>query len=106
MRIRINRPPITPGEILEEEFLRPLEISQSELARRLGISFPRVNEVIKGKRPITTDTALRLGRLFGTTPDFWLNLQHACDLYEVHHSKRAREVRKEVRPLPALARAG
>ncbi len=105
MRIPTNRAPVTPGEMLEEEFLKPLGISQSELARRLGISFPRVNEVIKGKRPLTPDTALRLGYLFGTTPDFWLNIQHACDLYELHHSKKARAVKREVKRLPALARA-
>ena len=104
MRIPTNRSPVAPGEILEEEFLRPLGISQSELARRLGISFPRVNEIVKGKRPITPDTALRLGQLFGNTPDFWLNLQHASDLYALHHSENAREVRRKVKPLRALSR--
>ena len=81
MRLPTDRPPITPGEILLEEFLKPLGISQRELARVLGIPYQRVNEIVRGKRAITPDTALRLARFFGTTPDVWLNLQRRVDLY-------------------------
>ena len=81
MRLPMDRPPITPGEILLEEFLKPLGISQRELARVLGIPYQRVNEIVRGKRAITPDTALRLARFFGTTPDVWLNLQRRVDLY-------------------------
>ncbi len=104
MRIPKHRAPTSPGEILREEFLKPLGVSQSELARRLGISFPRVNEIVNGKRPITGDTALRLSRLLGTTPDFWLNLQHACDLYKLRNSRTARVIHREVKPLPSIQR--
>ncbi len=81
MCLPTDRPPITPGEILLEEFLNPLGISQRELARALGIPYQRVNEIVRGKRAITPDTALRLARFFGTTPDVWLNLQRRVDLY-------------------------
>lgn len=81
MRLPTDRPPITPGEILLEEFLKPLGISQRELARALGIPYQRVNEIVRGKRAITPDTALRLARFFDTTPDVWLNLQRRVDLY-------------------------
>lgn len=73
--------PIPPGEILLEEFLQPLGITQVEAARRMGIPLNRLNEVIHGKRGITADTALRLAHLLGTTPQFWLNLQMTTDLF-------------------------
>ncbi len=76
-----NRAPTHPGEILLEEFLKPYGMTQKELARRIGVSYPRVNELVHKKRGVTPDTALRLSRLFGTTPEFWLNLQLAYDLY-------------------------
>lgn len=99
MRIPTHRPPPHPGEMLQEEFLRPLGMSQSELARRLGISFPRVNELVRGKRGVTPDTALRLARLFGTTPDVWLNLQLAWDLYHLARSGDAKRIRREIQPV-------
>jgi addiction module HigA family antidote len=75
-------PPITPGEILKEEFLVPMELSQYRVAKDIHVSPRRINEIVKGKRAITADTALRLGRYFGTTAQFWLNLQgsyeHEC----------------------------
>jgi len=74
------RVPVHPGEMLREEFLVPLDLSQVELAERLGISRRRVNEILAEKRGITVDTALRLAQLFGTTPQFWLNLQQNYDL--------------------------
>ncbi|MGE4295180.1 MAG: HigA family addiction module antitoxin [Campylobacterales bacterium] len=72
--------PIHPGEILKEEFLTPLEISQNKLAVAINVPPRRINEIVLGKRGITADTALRLGRYFGTTPEFWLNLQSTFDL--------------------------
>jgi addiction module HigA family antidote len=73
-------PPITPGEVLEEEFLIPMKLSQYRLAKEIHVSPRRINEIVKGKRAITADTALRLGRFFGTTAQFWINLQSGYDL--------------------------
>ena len=73
-------PAIAPGEILLEEFLRPLDLGQMEAARRLGISLNRLNEIVLGKRGITADTALRLARLLKTSPQFWMRLQADWDL--------------------------
>lgn len=78
--------PVGPGEIIREEFLEPLSMTQVELARRIGVSFQRVNEIVNGRRSVTADTALRLSALFGPAPAFWLNAQMAIDLY------RARQV--------------
>lgn len=72
--------PITPGEVLEEEFLLPMGISQYRLAREIHVSPRRINEIVKGKRAVTADTALRLGKFFGTTAQFWINLQTSYDL--------------------------
>jgi len=72
--------PILPGEVLEEEFLSPMGISQYRLAKEIHVSPRRINEIVKGKRAITADTALRLGRFFGTTAQFWINLQTSYDL--------------------------
>ena len=71
---------IPPGEILLEEFLRPMKISQNKLAMDIRIPTPRINAIVNGKRAITADTALRLGRYFGTGPEFWINLQSNYDL--------------------------
>lgn len=75
-------PAIPPGEMLLEEFLKPMGIGQVEAARRLGISLNRLNEIVLGKRGITADTALRLGRLLKTSPQFWMRLQADWDLHE------------------------
>jgi len=88
----MNRPPIHPGEILLEDFLNPLGMTQSALAERIRVSFPRINEIVKGKRGITPDTALRLSRLFGTTPEFWLNGQRNWDLWHALHSDAAKDL--------------
>jgi antitoxin HigA-1 len=72
--------PITPGEILAKEFMEPLNISQNKLARDIDVPLGRISEIVRGKRSITTDTALRLGLYFGTTPEFWINLQSRFDL--------------------------
>jgi len=81
---------VSPGEILLEEFLKPLELGQLEAARRLEISLNRLNEIVLGKRGITADTALRLARLLKTSPQFWMRLQADWDLYQA----MAREGRK------------
>jgi addiction module HigA family antidote len=77
---RLKLPPIHPGEILLEEFLRPLGISQYRLAKDVGVPPRRINEIVRGQRAITADTALRLARFFRTTERFWLNLQTRFDL--------------------------
>jgi len=102
VRIPTHGPPTSPGEMLLEEFLKPLGISQVELARKIGVSYPRVNEVIHGKRSLTPDTALRLERLLGMEAQFWLNLQLVWDLYHVIHSPAAKEIKK-IRRIPTLA---
>jgi addiction module HigA family antidote len=73
-------PPIHPGEILLEEFLKPMGISQNRLAISIGVHARRINEIVLGKRGITADTALRLARFFGTTPQFWMNAQSKYEL--------------------------
>jgi len=72
--------PVHPGEILREEFLKPLGLSQTRLGRDLGVSPRRINEIIHGKRRVTAETALRLSRYFGTSAEFWLGLQDDYDL--------------------------
>jgi antitoxin HigA-1 len=88
-RLPAHRPPTHPGEMLLEEFLKPLEVSQSEFAIRLGVSFPRLNEIIRGKRGVTPDTALRLERVLGMPADFWLGLQLDWDLWHAMRSQDA-----------------
>jgi addiction module HigA family antidote len=86
--------------MLLEEFLKPLDISQSAFAIRLGVSFPRLNEVIRGKRAVTPDTALRLERVLGMAADFWLGLQTDWDLWHAMRSGKASEIER-LEPLPA-----
>lgn len=88
-RLPSRRPPTHPGEMLLEEFLRPLKISQSAFAIRLGVSFPRLNEIVRGKRGVTPDTALRLERVLGMPADFWLGLQLDWDLWHARRSQDA-----------------
>jgi len=78
--------------MLLEEFLKPLEMTQVELARRLGVSYPRLNEIIKGRRSVTPDTALRLARVLGMAADFWLGLQQDWDLWHAMNSPGAKEI--------------
>ena len=87
MRIPTDREPSHPGEILLEEFLLPLGMTQRELASAILVPFQRVNEVVRGRRGVTPSTALRLSKFFGTTPDFWLNLQLRWDLYHAHRAE-------------------
>ena len=94
MRLPKNRPPTHPGEMLLEEFIKPLEIRQTELAKWIGVSYPRLNEIIHGKRGVTPDTALRLEQVFGMEAQFWLNLQLAWDLYHARRSPDARKIER------------
>jgi len=84
-----HRAPTHPGEILLEEFLKPLELSQTAAAEKMGISVNRLNELIRGKRGVSADTALRLAKLCKTSPEFWLSLQNARDLYFAQRELRA-----------------
>lgn len=83
-----NRTPTHPGEILSEEFLKPLGVTQVALAGHLGIPVQRINELVRGKRGITPDTAWLLAGAFDTTPDFWINLQTAHDLATAKPSRK------------------
>jgi len=94
MTVPQNRPPTHPGEMLREEFLEPLGMSQTELADRIQVSFPRVNELVNGKRGVTPDTALRLSQLLGTTAEFWLNGQRDWDLWHALQSPKLAEIRR------------
>lgn len=91
-RLPTHLPPTHPGEMLLEEFLRPLGITQSAFAIRLGVSFPRLNEVINAKRSVTPDTALRLARVTGMSADFWLGLQQDWDLWHALRSEAAEDI--------------
>ena len=91
---------ITPGEVLEEEFLKPMGITQYRLAKDIGVPPRRINEIVKGHRAITADTALRLGRYFGMVPQFWLNLQSHYDL-EQEQERLSGRLEKEVKVLAA-----
>jgi len=102
LRIPTDGPPTHPGEMLLEEFLKPLHMTQRELAERIGVSYPRINELIHGKRGMTPDTALRLERFLGMEAQFWLNLQLVWDLYHAMHSPAAAEI-EQIERLPALA---
>lgn len=89
-------PPVHPGEILAEEFLKPHDLSQNRLALSIGVHPRRINEIVLGKRRITAETALRLGRYFDTTPQFWLGLQSDYDL-EVALDELGDRIDREVR---------
>ena len=93
-------PLIPPGEILLEEFLKPLGISQNQLARDIDIPVSRVSEIVRGSRSITADTALRLAEYLGTSPELWLGLQTDYDLRQMERTKWP-EIRKRIRPREA-----
>lgn len=95
-------PPIHPGEILREEFLSAMKVSQSRLARDIGVPARRVNEICLGKRSITPDSALRLARYFGVSAEFWMNLQQRYDL-ECRRDEIEEEVKRQIRPLASRA---
>jgi len=93
LRIPKDRAPSAPGEMLLEEFLKPLGMTQVDLAKRIRVPYVRVNELVKGKRRVTPSTALRLAKAFGTSPEFWLNGQLALDLYRtINDEKESAEV--------------
>ena len=91
-------PPVHPGEILLEEFLEPMALSQYRLAKDVSVPARRINEIVHGKRGISADTALRLARFFGTSARFWLNLQTRYDL-EVEKDRLGQRLDEEVQPL-------
>jgi antitoxin HigA-1 len=90
--------------VLFEEFIKPLGVTQAELAEWIDVSYPRLNEIIHGKRGVTPDTALRLEQVFGAGAQFWLNLQLAWDLSEAKQSPAAKQIEK-IKKLPALLAA-
>ena len=94
--------PVHPGEILLEEFLKPMAISQYRLCKGIAVPPRRINEIIHGTRAVTANTALRLAKYFGTTALFWLNLQAHYDL-ESEKDKKGRQIEKEVKALAATA---
>jgi addiction module HigA family antidote len=94
--------PIHPGEILREEFLVPLEMSANALAMALHVPAPRINDIVRERRAVTPDTALRLARYFGSTAEFWLNLQTAFDLKQTE-IEAGKKIAEEVRPMPRAA---
>lgn len=89
-------PPITPGDILLEEFLEPMGISQTQLAKDISVPPNRINQIINGKREITADTALRLGKYFGIEPELWLNLQVRFNL-KIVRKKAGKQIEREVK---------
>ncbi len=93
------RKPASVGEILVEEFLRPLNLTQAQLAEAMGVQRKHVNELCNDRRIITADTALILARVFGNTADFWLNLQRRVDLWEAMNSPERRERITRAKPL-------
>ena len=92
--------PVHPGEILFEEFMKPLGVSRNRLARDLDIPVSRVSEIVHGRRGVTADTALRLAEYFGTSPELWLNLQADFDL-RVARAAAWPEIKRRIRPLKA-----
>lgn len=88
IRVPKYRPPTHPGEMLQEEFLIPMALTQRELATAIHVPYQRINEIVNGRRGITPGTALRLGRFFGMTAAFWMNLQLRWDLYHAQQSEQ------------------
>ena len=98
-----KRKPASVGEILIEEFMEPMAQTQNALAEAMGVQRKHVNELCNDRRNVTAPTALILARVFGNSPDFWLNVQRRSDLWEAMHSPRERERIKRARPLTAAA---
>ena len=97
IRIPTHRTPTHPGEMLLEEFLKPMGISQKELAQTINVPYQRINEIINGKRGITPSTALRLAKAFNVSADFWINIQIRWDLYFANEAEA--KVLKSIKPL-------
>lgn len=98
-----KRKPASVGEILTEEFMKPLGLTQGALAEAMSVQRKHVNELCNNRRKVTAATALILARVFGNSPDFWLNVQQRSDLWEAMHSPRERERVKRARPLTPAA---
>jgi antitoxin HigA-1 len=99
--IPTHRPPTHPGEMLLEEFLNPMALSQRNLAQAIDVPYQRINEIVNGRRGITPSTALRLAQFFGMSPDFWMNLQQRWDLY--HARQEESQSLQKIKPfIPAL----
>ena len=98
-----KRKPATVGEILVEEFMQPMDLTQAGLATAMGVQRKHVNELCNNRRTVTAPTALILARVFGNSPDFWLNVQRRNDLWEALHSPRERERIKRAKPLKIAA---
>ena len=98
-----KRKPASVGEVLLEEFMEPLGLTQGALADAMGVQRKHVNELCNGRRAVTAPTALILARVFGNSPDFWLNVQRRSDLWEALHSPRERERIERARPLTTAA---
>jgi addiction module HigA family antidote len=96
-----KRKPASVGEMLIEEFMEPMGLTQAALAEAMGVQRKHVNELCNGRRSVTAPTALILARVFGNSPEFWLNVQRRSDLWEATHSPRERERIKRARPLTA-----
>ena len=96
-------PPVHPGEILREDFMKPLRLTINRLALDLHVPATRIGEIVHERRRITADTALRLGRYFNTNPEFWLNLQNCFDLEVERRSGTTLEIDREVHPAAAPA---
>ena len=94
--------PVHPGEVLLEEFIKPMNLSQNRIAIDIGVDARRINEIVLGKRSMTADTALRLARYFGNSPQFWLGLQNQYDL-DVTEDRLGKRLEREVRPLTTAA---
>jgi addiction module HigA family antidote len=103
IRLPTNREPTHPGEMLLEEFLVPMRLTQRELATVIHVPYQRVNELVNGKRGVTPGTALRLAKVLGTSADFWMNLQMRWELY--HARKQEGKSLSEILPLDTLARS-
>ena len=95
-------PPIHPGEILLEEFLKPLDMSMNQLAIELRVPASRINAIVEGERSISADTALRLGHYFGISPEFWINLQATYDL-RIARRQLEEQIRRDIRPRKSAA---
>lgn len=87
IRIPTHRPPTHPGEMLLEEFLDPMGLTQQDLADAIAVPYQRVNEIVNGRRGVSPSTALRLSKYFGTSTEFWMNLQLRCDLYHAREAE-------------------
>ncbi len=101
MRIPTNRAPTHPGQILLNDFLNPLGLTQRALADAIHVPFQRVNDLVNGRRGVSPETALRLAKYFSTSPDFWMNLQLRRDMYFAQNKEA--EILKDIKPVNALS---